>query len=557
MAYHGGPVLSNSTTYTYWWGNPADFPADAQTGLEQFLAGLNGSSYLSIADQYMLGAKATTRFGGSLYDNSAPPSNTLSDAKATSDFALDIAVHLYQFLQANGVKPDPTGIYFIVTSQFSPNPFYCAFHTALLSGTNVLFQFAYSPNSTGDFSSCEVEGVAHSADPYLAPNNYSAGTHAIVDSAAHEFMETITDPELNAWYADSNGNEVGDACAYVFQNWVQLTNSTRWKIQEEWSNQVNGCLQGDGRPVQLLGAASNSSAVTTFNIPGATYGIFGTGINDGGTIAGIYYDSNFNLPGAAFVRDPLGNITSFNVPGATDTGAQGINSNGAITGSYVDANGGHGFVRDPLGNFATFDVNASALATVPRAINAAGAVTGRYVQAPSRASHDFVRDPLGNITTFDAPGIAYATVPLGINDNGSIAGFYANLNQPSHSFVRDPLGDITTFDVPGSVNGTEALSINMQGAIAGTYTDASFVKHAFVRSPSGVFTTFDAPGAVYGTVAHSINKDGTVAGFYSDSDGVSHGFVRDLNGNFTTLSDIPWSINDSAMTTGYKTVAVK
>ena len=447
-------------------GHPADFPADAQTGLEQFLAGLNGSSYLSIADQYMLGAKATTRFGGSLYDNSAPPSNTLSDAKATSDFALDIAVHLYQFLQASGVKPDPTGIYFIVTSQFSPNPFYCAFHTALLSGTNVLFRFAYSPNSTGDFSSCEVEGVAHSADPYLAPNNYSAGTHAFVDSAAHEFMETITDPELNAWYADSNGNEVGDACAYVFQNWVQLTNSTRWKIQEEWSNQVNGCLQGDGRPVQLLGAASNSSAVTTF---------------------------------------------IFNVPGATDTGAQGINSTGAITGSYVDANGGHGFVRDPL----------------------------------------------GNITTFDAPGMPYATVPLGINDNGSIAGFYANLNQPSHSFVRDPLGDITTFDVPGSVNGTEALSINLQGAIAGTYTDASFVKHAFVRSPSGVFTTFDAPGAVYGTVAHSINKDGTVAGFYSDSDGVSHGFVRDLNGNFTTLSDIPWSINDSAMTTGYKTVAVK
>jgi len=505
----------------------------------------------------MLGAKAKTQFGGSLNDNSAPPSNTLSDAKALNEFAFDIAVYLYQFLQANGLKPDPTGIYFIVTSEFSPNPFFCGFHNALLSGGNPLFQFAWVPNTTGDFSSCELEGVGHSGDPYLAPNNYSAGTHAIVNATAHEFMETITDPLITAWYADSNGNEIGDACDYVFQNWVQLTNSTRWKIQEEWSNQVNGCLQGGGRPVQLLGAASNSSTVTTFNIPGATYGIFGTGINDAGAIAGVYYDANFYVPSAALVRDSLGNITSFNVPGATWTAAQGITSNGTITGSYSDANGTHGYLRDPLGNFATFDVNASALSTLPRTINAAGAVTGRYIQPPSRASHGFLRDPLGNITTFDGPGMPYTTVPLSINDNGDIAGFYGNLNQPFHGFVRDALGNITTFDVPGVVNGTVALSINLAGAIAGTCTDVSFVKHGFVRSPSGGFVTFDAPGAVYGTVAHSINKDGAVAGFYSDAEGVSHGFVRDPYGNFTTLSDIPWSINDYGMTTGYQTVPLK
>jgi len=62
---------------------------------------------------------------------------------------------------------------------------------------------------------------------------------------------------------------------------------------------------------------------------------------------------------------------------------------------------------------------------------------------------------------------------------------------------------------------------------------------------------------VYGTVARSINKYGAVAGFYSDAEGVSHGFVRGPYGNFTILSDIPWSMNDNGMTTGYKTVAVK
>jgi uncharacterized membrane protein len=558
MVYHGGPVLTNSTTYAFWWGNPADFPADAKTGMQQFLAGLNGSSYLSIADQYMLGVEATTRFGGSFYDSSAPPSKPLPDIKAFFEYQLDIAVHLYQFLQASGVTPDPTDIYFIITSNYPPNPFVCAVHNALFSGTTRLLQFAWVPNATSSYR-CMTEGDFNLSDPYLAPNNYSPGTHAMAHFAAHEFMETITDPDaIGGWY-DANGNEIGDPCDYVFQSSVQLTNNSSWKIQEIWSNQVGACVQGDGSSVQLLGAASNSRTVTAFNIPGATYGIFGSGINNTGMIAGAYYDANFWVPSAGFVRDPLGNITTFNVPGATiGTGASGVNSNGTVVGSYLDANGAHGYVRNALGNFTTFDVKASALSnnTEPHGINAAGAITGTYEEA-SVGQHGFVRDPLGNITTFDAPGMPYQTIAYRINDNGVVTGFYADLNQPPHGFVRDPLGNITTFDVPAGVNGTEALSINLQGAVAGTYTDASFVKHAFVRTPSGVFITFDAPGALYGTVAHSINKYGAVAGFYSDAKGVSHGFVRDQYGNFTTLSDIPWSMNDFGMTTGYEAVAIK
>jgi uncharacterized membrane protein len=566
MFYHGGLLLPDSTNYAFWWGNPADFPADAKTGLEQFLAGLNGSSYLSIADQYMLGAKTTTRFGGNFYDSSAPPSiaGSGTKGKAIGDFQLELAIHLYHFLTASGVTPDPTGVYFIFTSNYAPNPFFCGFHDALFSGTTRLLQFAYIPNLASAYS-CMVEGDVQLADPYLAPNNYSAGTHAMVSLTAHEFMETITDPDLvGGWYdvivaSAFVGNEIADPCAYVFQNWVQLANSSNWKTQEIWSNQAGGCVQGDGRPVQLLGAASTSKAVTTFNIPGATYGIFGTGINDGGTIAGTYYDANFYLPSAVFVLDPLGNITTFNVPGATaGTTTRGINSNGTIVGTYTDAAGEHGYLRDPLGNFTTFNAGTSSLSnnTHGLAINAAGAITGTYEEA-SLGKHGFVRDTLGNITTFDAPGMPYQTEPVSINDNDKVAGFYANLNQPPHGFVRDVQGDITTFDVPGGVNGTEAFSINLEGAIAGTYTDANFVKHGFVRSPTGVFTTFDAPGAVYGTVAHSINKYGAVAGFYSDAEGVSHGFVRDPYGNFTILSDIPWSMNDNGMTTGYATVPIK
>jgi len=510
----------------------------------------------------MQGAKGITRFGDSFYDNSAPPSINGSGqtVKEFYEFEFDMATHLYQFLKSNGVTPDPTGIYFIFTSNFADSPFVCGFHNALLSGTSVVLQFAYVPNTTGAVHcSGGVEGVLYPANPYLAPNNYSEGTQAMVDATAHEFMETITDPDLVGGWFDANGNEIGDPCRYGFQSWVELTNSSRWKIQEEWSNQASACVQGDGYPVQLLGAASNYRTVSTFNIAGATYGIFGTSINDRDMIAGAYYDANFYLPSAAFVRDPLGNITTFNVPAATVwTEAWGINSNGTIVGDYGDANGAHGFLRDTHGNFTKFDVKASALSnnTKAHAINAAGAITGKYQEA-SLGSHGFVRDPLGNITTFDAPGMPYQTFPLSINDNGEIAGLYGDLNQPYHGFVRDPLGNITSFDVPTGVNGTEALSINVGGAIAGTYTDSNFVKHGFVRSPSGAFTTFDAPNAVYGTIAQSINNNGAVAGYYSDKNGISHGFVRDQNGNFTILSDIPRSINGYGMTTGYTTVPIK
>jgi uncharacterized membrane protein len=556
MVYQGGPVLPNSTTYAVWWGNPADFPPDEVTEIDKLLNGLNGSSYLAIADQYMFGQKATTRFGGNLYNDSSPPP---TDTNRSGN----VFYGLCQFLHANGLQPEPTDIYFLFTSNFPTNQGFCGYHaagtcTGTFSGNvSTPFQFAYIPNLTSVIE-CSIQNETDpfwGVEPYLAPNNYSDGTRSIASLTGHEFMETITDPHINAWRAP-NGQEVGDPCAYTFQNWVPLTNSN-WQLQEIWSNQVNGCVQSSP-PVKLLGALSNSGTVTTFDIPGATYGVFGEGIAANGTIAGTYYDTNFGKDGySAFVRDPLGNVTTFTVPGANETAARDINSSGTIAGTA----GGHGFVRNVLGNITTFDAPTANFTGVS-SINGPGAITGIYASAASGLAsstevHGYVRDPLGDITNFDAPGLPDQTVPFSINDNGAVAGFYSYTNRPYHSFVRDPSGNITTFDVPGGVNGTEALSINRQGAIAGIYIDSNFVKHGFVRSPSGAFTTFDAPKAVYGTVAQSINNHGAVAGYYSDANGVSHGFVRDQYGNFTILSDIPKSINDAGMTTGYKTVAIK
>jgi hypothetical protein len=90
-------------------------------------------------------------------------------------------------------------------------------------------------------------------------------------------------------------------------------------------------------------------------------------INDWGAITGFYLDPNNVYHG--FVRDPRGKITEFDAPDAGTGTWQGtfmdgayyccghhINSEGAITGGYIDSgNVYHGFLRHPDGTFSEFE----------------------------------------------------------------------------------------------------------------------------------------------------------------------------------------------------------
>ena len=63
------------------------------------------------------------------------------------------------------------------------------------------------------------------------------------------------------------------------------------------------------------------------------------------------------IPAQLSAQTPLSAPTMiiFDVPGSASTSPASINPTGAITGSDLDANGGHGFVRDSDGNITTFD----------------------------------------------------------------------------------------------------------------------------------------------------------------------------------------------------------
>jgi hypothetical protein len=138
-------------------------------------------------------------------------------------------------------------------------------------------------------------------------------------------------------------------------------------------------------------------------------------------------------------------ITTFAVPGASDTHAMDINATGSITGYYFDSAGEHGFVRAPDGTITTFN----------------------YMQNGSEAAVN--------------------------NRRGTIGGSW-NDGAQLHVLLRTVHGNLRTFDPQGSVQ-TEPFGINRTGTISGTYYESIYVVHGFVRAVDGTITSFDPTGS--------------------------------------------------------------
>jgi len=108
-------------------------------------------------------------------------------------------------------------------------------------------------------------------------------------------------------------------------------------------------------------------------------------------------------------------ITTFDVGGAGTGAGQGtqplaINPAGAITGLFCDPSTCHGFVRAPDGDITPFDVQG-ATGTAAESINPAGTITGEFWDS-SGVYHGYLRAPDGNITPFDARGRARSPPPF-------------------------------------------------------------------------------------------------------------------------------------------------
>ena len=229
MTYHNGPVMTTGADVTpiYWgksWGT-ATFVGDKMTGLAAFYGGIGASKFFNTNIEYTQTVgktltpvlnKVTTK--AAITDTSAGP----KAAPTTTDVLNEVAAVLKK---AKITAPPANAYYPVYGDVVRPTATTaCGWHSSGKIGT-VTVTFAFFYNLDGD-AGC---------DPKSTIAGTSQGLAALANISAHELSETVTDPQLNAWY-DATLNENSDKCAWTFSATPPTFGGRQWKLQGNWSN---------------------------------------------------------------------------------------------------------------------------------------------------------------------------------------------------------------------------------------------------------------------------------------------------------------------------------
>jgi hypothetical protein len=230
-------MLGTTHVYFIWYGNWGT--NTAKTILTNLAQNIGGSPYFNINTTYYNGSNAhvsnSVTYGGSTNTGSGVYGTSLTDAEIQS---------IVRDALVSGVLPyDTSGVYFVLTSAevTASSGFctqYCGWHTyGTINGFNIKYSFVGNPDRCP--SSCEAQTTG--------PNG-NAGADGMASILAHELEETVTDPNLNAWY-DSRGAENADKCAWTFGATFTTSNGSlanmtmggrNWLIQRNWVNATGG-----------------------------------------------------------------------------------------------------------------------------------------------------------------------------------------------------------------------------------------------------------------------------------------------------------------------------
>ncbi len=413
LNYHGGPVITTAESTLMYvncasscWGNPF-----------QFLTDFYASAFVhAMADQYMkpnvltTSGRYTVNPSGIAVTVSSPP-HTLFDSQLQTIIVNAIR---QQFPSGGGGGYNKMYAIFLpqgqdlcfdgggagncycpdndtscLGGQWKNGGGFCAYHSsfdstdALGQPIHVIYQAQpYDNVSTADGSCQWPDG----------PNG------ALTDSTnsvfSHEISETITDPDLNAWWRTSDGQENGDICAYVSVHNPIYLNTRAYEFQMEYSNAAQQCVG----IVPLLPTSHN------FN------GMRSVGTN---LYSGTSYSVNYNSD--ILWRSTSGSIAMWLMNGAAVSQSAGVGVAGgtwAIVGQRdFDGDGSADILfRDGSGNVAMWLMNGAAIAqssgvgNAPTVWSVAG--TGDF---DGNGKADILwRDTSGNVAIWAMNGAAVA-----------------------------------------------------------------------------------------------------------------------------------------------------
>jgi hypothetical protein len=236
--YHGGPVMTSTANKIYyiWYGNWS--ANTATTILTDLASNIGGSPYFNINTTYYDGSNVhitnAVTLAGSTTDN-------YSQGTALSDAGVQAVVS--SAISSGKLPKDPNAVYFVLTSAdvnetsgFCTQ--YCGWHThGTIGGADIKYSFVGNPDRCP--SACSMQTIG--------PNG-NAGADGMASIIAHELEETVTDPDLNAWY-DTRGYENADKCAWTFGTTSTASNGSKYNIvlgsrqyliQRNWVNASGG-----------------------------------------------------------------------------------------------------------------------------------------------------------------------------------------------------------------------------------------------------------------------------------------------------------------------------
>jgi hypothetical protein len=244
IQYHGGPVLLNTVNiYVIYYGNVDDTPKSIING---FFRHLGNSPQYDVNQTYynaqMIHISGALSFFTPYHDD-------YSQGVGATLGSTSIPKIIKAAIDAQGLPPaDPNGVYFVITSPdqkvsgFCSS--FCAYHThTTINGIDIKYALVPDPGQACTGCDGNVAVFHENTTP-----NGDRGADEVTDSAFHELSETVTDPDLNAWYT-SNGAENGDLCNFNYGTTKTLADGTHYNatingnhylIQTIWENASPG-----------------------------------------------------------------------------------------------------------------------------------------------------------------------------------------------------------------------------------------------------------------------------------------------------------------------------
>jgi hypothetical protein len=239
ITYHNGPVMTAAANvYLIWYGNWTAY-ATAQTSIPKLINGFSGSPIYNINTTYYNASNVKVPNSVLL---AGQTSDSYSNGTALSDAGVLAVVN--RAITGGWLPKDTNGVYFVLTSPDVTETsgfgsVYCGWHTyGTVTGSTIKYSFVGNPLKIAP-AGCGVNTPS--------PNG-NDGADAMASIIYHELSETVSDPQLNAWY-DSRGYENGDKCAWTFGTTYKSANGGTanvklggldWLIQQNWVNASGG-----------------------------------------------------------------------------------------------------------------------------------------------------------------------------------------------------------------------------------------------------------------------------------------------------------------------------